>query len=118
MDQFLHLNNCDLLLCHLPHFTAELYVSFDCSLCSNVFETLTKTLSKLCHLPHFTAELYVNFDCSLYCSNVFETLTKTLSKILRVFEWVNTSTPECAGHVLTGTTIWGHLEIRLEEPSY
>ncbi|XP_064404547.1 Golgi-specific brefeldin A-resistance guanine nucleotide exchange factor 1-like isoform X2 [Halichondria panicea] len=40
---------CIVQLCHLPHFTAELYVNFDCSLyCSNVFETLTKTLSKNC----------------------------------------------------------------------
>ncbi|CAI8046654.1 Golgi-specific brefeldin A-resistance guanine nucleotide exchange factor 1 [Geodia barretti] len=36
-----------LRLCHYPYLMAELYVNYDCSLyCSNVFENLTKLLSK------------------------------------------------------------------------
>ncbi len=35
-------------LCHVPFFTAELFVNFDCGLyCTNVFESLTKLLSKV-----------------------------------------------------------------------
>lgn len=38
---------CILQLCNLPHFIAEVYVNFDCQLyMSNVFENLTKVLSK------------------------------------------------------------------------
>jgi len=39
---------CIVQFCHINHFPAELFVNFDCSLyCSNVFENLTKTLSKV-----------------------------------------------------------------------
>lgn len=38
---------CVVQLCYTPHFPAELYVNFDCGLyCTNVFENLTKILSK------------------------------------------------------------------------
>jgi len=37
-----------LQLCYVPFFTAELFVNFDCGLyCTNVFENLTKLLSKV-----------------------------------------------------------------------
>ena len=42
-----------LQLCHVSHFTPELYVNFDCGLyCSNVFERLTKMLSKVCYVAN------------------------------------------------------------------
>ena len=42
------LNVLSVKLCHSPHLMAELYVNYDCSLyCSNVFENLTKLLSKV-----------------------------------------------------------------------
>ena len=46
-------------LCHFPHLMAELYVNYDCSLyCSNVFENLTKLLSKVrCIIPRLTSLL-------------------------------------------------------------
>ena len=70
-------------LCHLPYLMAELYVNFDCGLyCTNVFENITKLLSKVhvhVHCVHGIQSIfmtlymymYMYIHCELFCMSIY-----------------------------------------------